>query len=160
MARTKILISYSHQDERWRQRLMEQLDVLAQSGLVEVWADRQIGVGERWRERIDQAMLEARIAVLLLSAAFLTSQFIVNMEVPRLLRAHEAAGMTIYPLLIRPCRSQVVPWLSGLQLRPPDARAIAALTGSRRHEALADVAREIAAIARREPLEDTLATSA
>src|SRR5262252_3079343 len=102
MARTKIFISYSHQDERWRHRLVEQLDVLAQAGLVEVWSDWQIGVGERWRERIDQAMLEARIAVLLLSAAFLTSQFILNMEVPRLLKAHKAAGMKIYPLLIRP----------------------------------------------------------
>jgi len=160
MARTKIFISYSYQDERWRQRLVEQLEVLAQAGLIEVWADRQVGVGEPWRERIDQRMLEARIAVLLLSAASLTSRFILNLEIPRLLQAHEAAGMTIYPLLIRPCPWQLVPWLSRLQVRPKDAIPITLLTGARRHVALADVGREIAAIVQRERRGNNLATSA
>ena len=160
MARTKIFISYSHHDERWRQRLVEQLDVLAQAGLVEVWTDRQVGIGELWRECVDQQMVEARIAVLLLSVASLTSRFILNLEIPRLLQAHEAAGMTIYPLLIRPCPWQLVPWLSRLEVRPKDAKPIALLSGAQRHEALADVAREIAGIVQRERAGNNLATSA
>jgi hypothetical protein len=55
--------------------------------------------------------------------------------------------MTIYPLLVRDCAWQEVPWLSSMQLRPRDAKAVA----NRRDKAdriLADVAREIADVAR------------
>jgi hypothetical protein len=92
-------------------------------------------------------MLQARIAVLLVSADFLTSEFIRVQEVPRLFDTHASAGMTIYPLLVRECAWQVVPWLSALQMRPRDARAVA----SRRDkidQILANVAREVADIVR------------
>jgi len=40
----KVFISYSHDDEDWKDRVVRQLDVLAEEGL-SVWQDRQIAGG-------------------------------------------------------------------------------------------------------------------
>src|SRR5262249_54876297 len=148
MARTKIFISYSHEDERWRRRVVEQLGVLASEGLIDLWDDRKIGVGEDWFAQIHEQMLNARIAVLLISSAFLTSKFIRETEVPSLFERHEQDGMTIYPLLMKPCPWQEVAWLAKMQLRPTGTKPIASYRGIRVDEVLAEVAREIASLTR------------
>ncbi len=38
MARTKVFISYSHEDAEWMERLKKQLEVLERQGLLDVWA--------------------------------------------------------------------------------------------------------------------------
>ena len=41
----KVFVCYSHKDERWKDRLVKQLGVLEEDGLLEVWEDRKIGAG-------------------------------------------------------------------------------------------------------------------
>jgi predicted nucleotide-binding protein len=65
MSRTKVFISYSHNDETWRKTMVTQLLVLQKQGLLEIWDDTQIGVGEKWFESIHASLSEARVAVLL-----------------------------------------------------------------------------------------------
>lgn len=146
--RTRVFISYSHSDERWRKSLILQLTVLEKQDLLEIWDDRRIGAGEDWYSRIHTELSSAKVALLLISSSFLSSDFILREEVPRLFDKHREGGMTVYPLLIKPCPWQEVPWLARLQLRPPEGRAIALLRGAKRDEALSAVAREIAAICR------------
>ena len=98
--------------------------------------------------KIDKEMLNARIAVLLISATFLTSEFIRKKEIPALFERHEQDGMTIYPLLIKPCAWQEVAWLAKMQVRPPGEKAVASYKSIRAEEMLAGVTREIASIAR------------
>ena len=148
MDRTKIFISYSHEDERWRKRLIGHLAVLSVEGIIDPWDDRRIGAGQDWFAQISEQMGEARIAVLLISSAFLTSRFIREEEVPRLFDRHARGGMTIYPLLIKPCPWQEVGWLARLQVRPADARPVASYRGNKVDEVLVEVAREISALAR------------
>jgi hypothetical protein len=148
MARSKVFISYSHRDDRWRQRLTPHLGVLARQGLIDVWDDRKIGAGAEWREEIHQHMLSARVAVLLVSAWFLDSSFVLEKEIPVLFQRHEQDGMRIYPLLIRACPYKEVPWLEKMQLRPRDAKPLASFRGSKVDEVLAEVASEIADIVR------------
>jgi hypothetical protein len=147
MARTKVFVSYSHQDERWRERIVGQLAVLAEEGLIELCNDRQIGAGDAWFEEIHEQMLRARIALLLVSSSFLTSRFIRDEEVPKLFARHEQAGMRIYPLLLRPCPWQVVPWLAKMQLRPRDAKPLSSFRGAKGEEVMASIALEIASLA-------------
>src|SRR5882724_6600891 len=141
MSRANIFISYSHRDRHWQEWLVTHLGVLEREGRIELWHDQRLVPGEDFARRLDEQMRTARIAVLLLSADFLTSEFVREKEVPTLLQRHAAAGMLIYPLLIRDCAWQEVPWLANLQLRPPDARPLASQSG-RRDQVLADVARE------------------
>lgn len=106
----------------------------------------QIGAGEGWFARLHAEMLEAKVGLLLVSAPFLTSAFILDEEVPRLFDKHGEAGMIIYPLLVRPCPWRRVKWLSRLQLRPPNAKPLSLLRGANREQALATVADEIATL--------------
>jgi hypothetical protein len=151
MARHKLFISYSHEDKRWLKRVRQQLAVLEGQGLIDAFEDTQIGAGADWCQRLDQEMAEAKIALLLISASFLGSSFILKEEIPRLMERHKSDGMELYPLLVRDCPWQEVGWLSRLNMRPVGPRAIAQLRGGALDTSLADVAREIASIVRRNP---------
>lgn len=155
MIRSKVFISYSHQDAKILKRLQEQLAVLERQGLISQFDDQQIGAGAVWFERLNEEMLAAHVALLLISPSFLSSDFINREEVPRLFGQHSKGGMEIYPLLIRDCPWQEVPWLARLQLRPKDAQPVASKRGAALDKCLADVAREIAAIAKAAPKLDT-----
>lgn len=146
--RTRVFLSYAHADESWRKQVAQQLGVLEKQGLLDLWDDRKIGAGKDWYEEIHTEMSGAKVALLLVSSAFLNSDFILREEVPKLFDKHQEGGMTLFPLVIKPCAWQVVPWLSQLQLRPPDGKAVSLLRAAKRDEALAAVARELADICR------------
>src|SRR5262245_17949778 len=119
--RTKLFISYSHKDVRWLKAVKEQLAVLERERLLNVYDDTRLLAGEAWHARLDSEMSAAKVGLLLISPSFLTSEFILDNEVPRLFDRHAAGGMSIYPLLVRPCPWGLVSWLSKLQIRPQDA---------------------------------------
>ncbi len=79
----KIFISYSHKDEKWKERVDTHLSVLPD---IDAWDDRRIGAGADWFREIKTALNDADIAILLISADFLSSKFIIEEEIPRLLR--------------------------------------------------------------------------
>jgi hypothetical protein len=49
MSGPTVFISYSHQDEAWKDRLVTHLGVLKSEGVFELWDDRQISAGDGWR---------------------------------------------------------------------------------------------------------------
>ena len=143
-----VFLSYSHKDEVWKDRLQTHLGVLEKQGLLETWDDRRIGGGADWFEEIQEAMADASVAVLLISASFLTSKFILGEEVPRLLERRKREGLPVIPVLVRSCAWDAVEWLRGIQARPRDDRALASFRGNRLDEELTKIAREIQAIFR------------
>ena len=87
-----VFISYSHKDEAWKDRLVAQLGVLAGEGL-ETWDDRRIAGGDDWLPEIEQAMANCDVALLLISASFLTSKFThPHPPVPRPRRTRQGAS--------------------------------------------------------------------
>ena len=118
MSRSRVFISYSHLDEGWKDRLVSHLGVLEGADRITLWVDRKIQPGDAWRAEIEQAMDDAAIAVLLVSADFLSSQFITGSEVPRLLKRRQDEGLRVIPLIIRPCAWQTAKWLAELETRP------------------------------------------
>ncbi len=117
-----IFISYAsydnsdeNQEERWLDRLLQHLKPLDLEGLVATWNDTELTVGNDWRHEIRQAIEKAKVAILLVSPAFLASEFIRTEELPRLLQKANsnsaptydadgmAEGMLILPILLRPC---------------------------------------------------------
>jgi len=125
MSGPTVFISYSHQDETWKDQLVRQLKVLELEGAFEVWEDRQIAAGDGWRSEIETAMARARAAVLLVSADFLTSGLIRGTEVPQLLQRRAKDGLRIIPLIVRPCPWRRISWLAEIQGRPTDGRPLA-----------------------------------
>jgi tetratricopeptide (TPR) repeat protein len=134
-----VFISYSHKDEKWKDRLVRHLGVLQRQAAFDVWDDRRIVAGDDWYNEIQTALRGADLAILLVSANSLTSEFILREEVSRLLQRREREGLRIIPVVLEPCTWQKVPWICKLQLRPKDGRPLSA---GRRH----DVESELAAI--------------
>jgi TIR domain len=121
--RTKLFVSYSHPDRPWLDRLRTHLAVLERWKLVHVWSDTQIEVGAIWQSNIDKQLTESRLAILLLSPAFLASDYIWEREMPRIVE-HQKQGLEILPLVARPCAWRLAADLSQLQARPVDGRAL------------------------------------
>jgi hypothetical protein len=143
MTKPAVFISYSHKDEKWKDRLVTHLGVLQSQGLLDLWDDRRIGAGEDWEQEIQEAMDAASVAVLLVSAHFLTSRFILGEEVPRLLERRDKEGLHIFPVIVKPCAWQAVGWLSRMQARPKDGRPLSAGDEHQIDTDLAEIATEV-----------------
>jgi hypothetical protein len=146
MTKPTVFISYSHKDEKWKDRLVTHLEVLKKEGLLDEWNDRRIGAGEEWHQEITKAMASARVAVLLVSADFLSSNFILGEEVPHLLERREKEGIQIFPIILRPCAWKYVKWLARMNLRPKDGKPITSGDENQIETELASIAEEIAGI--------------
>lgn len=122
-ARTNIFVSYSHLDREWRDRLELHLALLQRQDRVDLWSDTRIAMGQGWAEEIEAALANAHVAVLLVSPAFLASEYIWREEMPRIM-THQAAGMRVLPLIVRPCAWRLAGEVARLQTRPAGARAL------------------------------------
>jgi tetratricopeptide (TPR) repeat protein len=119
-----VLISYSHKDEAWKDRLVPQLRALEQAGRIVVWDDRKIDAGQKWYPEIKNALEEAAVAVCLISPDYLASGFCMNEEIPFLLQRRERDGMVFIPLLLRPCPWRAFDWLKEIQMLPRDGQNV------------------------------------
>ncbi len=139
----KVFISYSHKDEDWKEKLRPHLDMLEKAGRLVVWDDRRIDGGENWYPEIKQAMDEAAVAVCLISANYLASDFIYNEEIPYLLERRQQKGILLLPVLIHKCLWQEVKWLKEIQMLPRDGLSIAEDFTDKEHIAFTEVAKRI-----------------
>jgi tetratricopeptide (TPR) repeat protein len=139
----KVFISYSHKDEKCKDRLLKQLKVLQIQGKVEVWDDRQIKAGEDWYPKIQKALNQADAAVLIVSADFLTSDFILTKEIPPLLKQRTKEKKKIFPLIINPCPWQEIDWMKKIQVWPKDGKPLSGFTKHKKETILSDFAVEI-----------------
>jgi TIR domain len=150
MSRTKVFISYSHDDHNWLLKVSQHIAGLERRDLVEVWSDTRIPAGADWEKEIESALKSARVAVLLVSPAFLASEFIWKNEMPRIV-AHSTQGMDILPLIVRPCAWRLEEALEPLQARPTDGRALSLGSDSQIDSDLSAFAYELAARVGRSP---------
>jgi hypothetical protein len=128
-----VFISYSRKDEKWRARLHTFLKPAIDAGIIDLWDDRAIDAGEKWNQKIDEAINTAAVAVLLISAEYLASKWIHDQEVPHILNQGRERNLRLLPILLRPCPWQQVEWLRSIQIFPPDAKP---LVGSRTQDKL------------------------
>ena len=110
-----IFISYSHADERWLKQLQTHLIPLKKYYGIEEWEDKRLRTSDKWEEEITRALNNATIAILLVSAAFMASDFINNKELQPLLHNAESKGTKIMPLIVSPCGTFVESGLSVFQ---------------------------------------------
>ncbi|MFW2579091.1 toll/interleukin-1 receptor domain-containing protein [Aliarcobacter butzleri] len=110
-----IFISYSHNDSKYLDRLRVHLKPLEKQGLIELWDDTKIQTGDLWRKEILTALENSAIAILLISADFLASDFISENELPPLLNNAKEKGTLILPVIVKASRFEREKSLSQFQ---------------------------------------------
>jgi hypothetical protein len=144
--RNTVFISYSHVDREWLERLRPHLKPLERYHAIRTWDDSRIQPGARWNEEIRSAIESCRVAVLLVSAAFLASDFIGSNEVPPLLEAAEREGAVILPLILKGCSYKRIPALSEIRAINDPERPLIALPEWEQEDILDQVAQRIGSI--------------
>jgi hypothetical protein len=138
--RKKVFISYSHKDSDWLNRLRIHLRPLERDFKIEIWDDARIKPGSNWREEITQAIASAKVVVLLVSGAFIASDFIASDELPPLLHAARDEGALILPIIISPSRFLRTPRLSSFQTVNDPSKPLAKMTKAKQEEVFDRVA--------------------
>ena len=87
MKKFHIFISYSHKDQEYLNRILVHLKPIGKEDEIDTWSDLRLRPGDQWRKEIALALDQAAVAILLVSADFLASDFIVENELPPLLRS-------------------------------------------------------------------------
>lgn len=141
-SRAKVFISYSHKDAKHLKRLQAHLADYERNKLVEIWDDTKITPGATWRDEIEEAMDSAKVAVLLVSADFLASEFVAESELPRLLTAAKKEGTIILPIILSPCGFEYTK-LSQFQAVNSPSMPLTRMTYHQREDLWAKVAKVI-----------------
>jgi formylglycine-generating enzyme required for sulfatase activity len=139
-----VFISYSRANRAWVDRLRTTMaPLLRESGeeLV-LWEDSQIRPGERWQQTIETALARARVALLLVSAEFLASDFVMGREVPVLLEAAEREGVPILWVCLSPCWVSRTPIHAYQAVLPPET-SLEEMTEPQQRRALVRIAEEV-----------------
>jgi hypothetical protein len=93
---------------------------------VRTWTDRQIAIGNLWRDEIDTALARADAAIFLLCPDFLASDFCMGVELPLLLQRHADVGVLILFVLTDDCGWKEMDFIARYQMVPRDAKPIRA----------------------------------
>lgn len=99
-----IFISYSGKDVDLKDELLTQLKVLTISDKqIEIWEDGLLEPGMDWDQEIKNKLHAAHIVLMLISARFLTTNYIWNIEVQDSLLRQQKNELTVIPVILSPC---------------------------------------------------------
>jgi hypothetical protein len=138
--RDLIFLSYSHEDEKWFNLIEKVLRPVPEH--LFVWSDRRITPGSKWRDEINVALSKARIAILLVSRAFLGSKFIEQIELPTFIKAAADEQVRIFWIPVDHCLFSETP-LSEIQAVFDPKRPLTVMPETEAEEALVQAAQAI-----------------
>ncbi len=148
MSQPLIFVSYSHKDEAEKEKLLAHLGVL-QSELIDIWSDDRLGAGVSWEQEISKSISRAKVAILLITANFLNSKFILQKEVKTFLERREQEDFHVFPVIGKACAWKKVKWLNDMNVRPKHGTPVWSDGGIHVDEDLAAIAEEVADIIER-----------
>lgn len=120
----KIFISYAHEDEDYKDKLVKHLSGLRNNGYISEWTDREILPGQLWDRQIKKNLEEADIVLFLVSSDFMASGYIHDKEIAKAMGRHERGeGVRIIPFVLRPCDLQSLK-LSVFHALPKNAKPV------------------------------------
>lgn len=84
--------------------LLTQLKVLTISDKrIEFWEDGLLEPGVEWDAEIKNRLYNAHIVLMLVSANFLTTEYVLNIEIKETLLRQEKGEVSAIPVILKPC---------------------------------------------------------
>jgi hypothetical protein len=97
--------------------LLTVLKFLEHKNLIRIFQDkRSIGLGDSWRESVDEAIDEASVAVCFLTPEYFASDFVIEHEVPRIQVRQRSGWLKVLPILLKDSLWEIDTWWSELQI--------------------------------------------
>lgn len=130
----QIFVSYSHLDRRWidKEYAYNIILYLARSLArldVQIWFDHSLIPGDKFKEVIEARIDSADIAILLVSQNFLNSDFIREVELPRIEARASAGELQVIPILTGNCEWQDLKMVGSRQMLPRGPRPLIEFVG-------------------------------
>ncbi|MEB4589842.1 COR domain-containing protein, partial [Candidatus Thiothrix sp. Deng01] len=121
----KLFISYSHKDEKYKKRLEEHLTAIKRKLPLIAWSDRSLFSGESVDEQIFQQLDTADIVLLLISPAFINSDYCFTKEMVRALERYRDNGSVVIPVIIRYTKGWRDHEIGSITALPKDGKPLA-----------------------------------
>lgn len=119
----KVFISYAHEDEEYKDKLIKHLIGLKRKNIIEEWHDRKILPGQELDNEISENLLEADIILLMISVDFLNSDYCYEKEMKKALEMNKEGVAKVIPIIVRKCDWMDSPFAK-LNALPTDAKYI------------------------------------
>jgi CheY-like chemotaxis protein len=140
----ELFYSYSHKDERLREKLENHLGVLEKVGVITNWHFRKITAGKDWEGEIDSHLNSADIILLLISPNYLASKYCSDIEMRRAIERHELGEARVVPIILSDVKSWESTPFAKFQALPEHAKPI--LKWRNRDDAFKNIAEGIAQV--------------
>lgn len=150
MNRQGIFVSYSRDDQRWLDEFKTYVAPLARKQKLDLWDDTRIAAGTEWKVAIEEAIKSSRVAVFLVTANFLASDFIAEVELPKLL-SRSAEGLAIFWIPVGPSGYQFMEF-ERIQAASDPKKPLSLLGEAERGEAWVNIVRKLATIVAQGPV--------
>lgn len=118
-----LFMAYSHKDEGLRDQLEVHLSLMKRQDLIAPWHDRRIPAGAVIDDAIDVHLRTDDVILLLVSADFIASDYIWNIEMKRALERHQNGHAVVVPVILRQCDWHSAPFGKFLAV-PKDGVAV------------------------------------
>jgi hypothetical protein len=138
--RSSVFVSYSHFDKEFLIDIQRHFKPFLSK--IEFWDDSKILPGQKWKEEIKNAISKCKVAILLVSADFLGSEFIATDELPPLLKAAEENGAVILTVILKPCLFEEFGNLNQYQAMNPPSRPIIKMDYPEKEDLFVNVVRQ------------------
>jgi hypothetical protein len=144
--RKQVFFSYSRKDKKWLELFQTTLKPLIRANQFSVWDDTRIKAGDIWRDEIKRALASAKVAVLLVTTNFISSDFIAENELPPLLEAAQNEGLRVLLVIVGPSLFEETE-LGRYQAVNDPSRPLAGISAASREKEMVRICKEIKAAA-------------
>jgi hypothetical protein len=144
----RIFVSYSHNDKAWLDRLVKMVKPYLRDAEVELklWVDTDLKAGQQWDAEIRKGLEEAGVAVALVSDEFLASSYVVDHELPSMIKAAENGELQLLWVYVSSAGWEVTP-LKNFQATHDTKKPLSLLSEAEQDEILKSVAQQMKAAA-------------
>jgi tetratricopeptide (TPR) repeat protein len=93
----RIFVSYSHKDREWvdRFKMMVAPYLRAAESELDLWDDTRLRAGQQWDVEIRRALEQAGVALAFVTADFLASTYVMDSELPAMIKATDDGGLRL-----------------------------------------------------------------
>lgn len=111
-----VFISYAHADEKLKDRFLVHLGALKREGLIGVWHDRMLKLGDHLDTAIEEQLAAANLVILLVSPDFINSDYCAEREMQRAFARAKQGQCKVAAVILKQCQWKNIPIDAGGKL--------------------------------------------